>query len=232
MSSPFMQLYVADYLGDTRHLTTEQHGAYLLLLMAMWRSGGRLPNDPKKLARIVGCTASRWSRIQADVLEFFAADGDDLTNKRLGQELQKAQEKSNQRSVSGIKGAKANALKRLKGTPANDDRLPKHSSEPEPEEGSVDKSTGAESAVVDHDSVAWTDAVALLTKQGGMAEKAGRAFFGKLLAGNKIEARDLLPALATARVNGTLDPQGLLTRHAQAVGRKRLDAEPKRVGWV
>lgn len=82
MSAPFMQLYVADYLGDTRHLTTEQHGAYLLLLMTMWRSDGFLPNDDRKLARIAGCTGSRWTKIKDDVLAFFDVDGGVLTHGR------------------------------------------------------------------------------------------------------------------------------------------------------
>lgn len=83
MSNPFMQLYVADYLGDTRHLTTEQHGAYLLLLMTMWRADGYLPNDPKKLARIAGCTPSRWSKIADDVMAFFDADGDQIVSRHV-----------------------------------------------------------------------------------------------------------------------------------------------------
>lgn len=80
-----MQLYVADYLGDTRHLTTEQHGAYLLLLMTMWRSDGILPNCDKKLARITGCTPTRWSKIKADVLEFFDSVDGGLTSNVIAQ---------------------------------------------------------------------------------------------------------------------------------------------------
>ncbi|KQW79730.1 YdaU family protein [Brevundimonas sp. Root1279] len=129
MSAPFMQLYVADYLGDTRHLTTEQHGAYLLLLMTMWRSDGRLPNDPKKLARIAGCSPSRWAKIADEVLEFFTVEGAELTNHRLTIELEKSSEKSIKRAVSGSRGGKAKALKTNKTDVANATVLPEHSSD-------------------------------------------------------------------------------------------------------
>ena len=133
MSSPFMQLYVADYLGDTRHLTTEQHGAYLLLLMTMWRSDGALPDDDKKLARIVGCTASRWAKIRDDVLAFFTVKGGQLTNRRLTIELKKASEKSIKRAEAGTRGGQATALKSKEPEAANATVLPQHSSEPEPD---------------------------------------------------------------------------------------------------
>lgn len=140
MSQPFMQLYVADYLGDTRHLTTEQHGAYLLLLMTMWRAGGRLPNEDKKLARITGCTSSRWAKIKAEVTEFFSVDGDEITHKRLMFELEKAQEKSIKRSVSGTQGGIAKSLKNKRPVVANASDLPWHSSEPE-SDSKKDKTT-------------------------------------------------------------------------------------------
>lgn len=133
MSVPFMQLYVADYLGDTRHLTTEQHGAYLLLLMTMWRAGGSLPDDDRKLARLVGCTGSRWAKIRAEVMEFFVSSEGSITNPRLTLELEKASEKAIKRAEVGSRGGKAKALK------YNEARLPKasvllwHSSEPEPD---------------------------------------------------------------------------------------------------
>jgi uncharacterized protein YdaU (DUF1376 family) len=128
-----MQLYVADYLGDTRHLTTEQHGAYLLLLMTMWRSEGVLSDNPVKLARIAGLTPSRWQKISTEVLEFFAPCEGGFTQKRLAAELAIAAEKSEKRSQSGKAGARAKALKSNKLDTANASRSLKHSPEPEPE---------------------------------------------------------------------------------------------------
>lgn len=131
MSAPFMQLYVADYLGDTRHLTTEQHGAYLLLLMTMWRADGRLPHDDRKLARLTGCTASRWAKIRDDVLAFFVIDGDEITHGRLMFELEKASEKSIKRAEAGSLGGSAKPRKTKESVKANATVLPKHSSEPD-----------------------------------------------------------------------------------------------------
>lgn len=128
-----MQLYVADYLGDTRHLTTEQHGAYLLLLMTMWRSDGVLSDSPAKLARIAGLTVARWHKISDDVLAFFTPCEGGITQGRLAAELTIADEKSEKRSQAGRAGGRAKALKDNKSAVANATRLPCHSPEPEPD---------------------------------------------------------------------------------------------------
>jgi uncharacterized protein YdaU (DUF1376 family) len=39
-SLPYMPFFVGDHLRDTRHLTTEEQGAYLLLIFEYWTKGG------------------------------------------------------------------------------------------------------------------------------------------------------------------------------------------------
>jgi len=158
---PYMQLYVADYMADTRHLTCEQDGAYMRLLMAMWRSGGSLPADPSKLARITGLSLSRWTKVCEDVLAFFEEDEGFLTQSRLTKELKKAEEKSTKRSEAGKYGATAKALKSNNTTKANDEPLLKHYPEPEPEYKTDDDSASANDWPADRST--WISEICRLT---------------------------------------------------------------------
>ena len=67
----WMPLFVGDYLSDTMHLTTEQHGAYLLLIMAYWKIQNHLPSDDNRLAAITKLTPDAWSMHKALLEEFF-----------------------------------------------------------------------------------------------------------------------------------------------------------------
>jgi len=124
---PFMQLYVSDFVGDTLQLSTEQIGAYMLILMAMWNAGGRLPDDDAKLARVARLSLKRWRAISVDLLSFFEREAGEIGHKRLTRELHKAQVKSEARAAAGARGGAATALKTKAHPPANAGALPRHS---------------------------------------------------------------------------------------------------------
>src|ERR1700761_455194 len=65
-----MPVYIGDYLADTMHLTTEQHGAYLLLIFHLWRRG-TLPDDDATLGKITGLSESAWAGTRRVLAEFF-----------------------------------------------------------------------------------------------------------------------------------------------------------------
>jgi len=96
MSRPWMPLYVADYLRDTRRLTAAEHGAYLLLIMEYWTSGA-LPDDDKQLCRIACMSAGEWRRARPNIEGFFQAG---WKHKRIDAELAKSAEISSKRSAS------------------------------------------------------------------------------------------------------------------------------------
>lgn len=82
-------LFPDAYLRDTTHLTTEEHGAYFLLLMAAWGTEDcSLPNDEKRLAALAKLPVARWRKIAPTVLEFWTIDRGRLSQKRLRQEWQ------------------------------------------------------------------------------------------------------------------------------------------------
>src|SRR5690606_29918363 len=73
---PSLPLWTDAYLADTRHLSTVEHGAYLLLLMEAWRRPScSLPDDDRLLARLAGLSDDEWLKIKGIVLDFWQYDG-------------------------------------------------------------------------------------------------------------------------------------------------------------
>jgi uncharacterized protein YdaU (DUF1376 family) len=108
-----MLLWTDAYLGDTQHLTTLEHGAYLLILIAMWRAGGSLPNDEVRLARTAKLTLDKWRKCAPTIMEFMTSNGDAIIQKRLKLELEIASGKRKKAADAGRAGGRAKSLKRL-----------------------------------------------------------------------------------------------------------------------
>jgi uncharacterized protein YdaU (DUF1376 family) len=96
----WMPLNVGDYLADTGHLTTTQHGAYLLLIMHYWRKR-ELPSDDKQLAAIAKLPLRIWLDTKETIQAFFH---DGWKHKRIDAELWKRLEVSQKRAEAGYKG--------------------------------------------------------------------------------------------------------------------------------
>ncbi|GAM52702.1 YdaU family protein [Mycoavidus cysteinexigens] len=84
----WMPLYIADYLADTTRLTTEQHGAYLLLIMDYWRNGA-LPDDDAALANITRLSLSHWKKQRGALSRLFQVGHDEWRHKRIDTELER-----------------------------------------------------------------------------------------------------------------------------------------------
>jgi len=117
---PFLPLSTDAYLSDTLHLTLEEHGAYLKILMISWRSpNGLMPDDDGRIATMLGITKARWQKKLRPALEpFFTIEGGFFSQKRLQSERKWVEEKRAKQSEAG----KASALKRQE-TPSTDDGL-------------------------------------------------------------------------------------------------------------
>lgn len=88
----WMPIYWADYFGDTMHLTTEEHGAYLLLIGTYWRNGGPLPADDQYLSRATRA-GRRWGHIKKAVLPLFSIEASDSDFRASDNRLTRASEK-------------------------------------------------------------------------------------------------------------------------------------------
>lgn len=97
---PYMPCHVHDEIASTSHLSNEEMGAFRRLCLALWRKGGFLPDDPRKLARH-SRAGKRWGQLAPAIMDMLTVEGGmvsyqpllnmlDLTRKRRRQAAEKA----------------------------------------------------------------------------------------------------------------------------------------------
>lgn len=105
-ASAWMPFYIGDYLGDTQRLTTEQHGAYLLLILDYWRNGPA-PDDDAVLQQITKLDGKGWKRCRPAISRLFQTVDGEWRHKRIDAELVKAKANVDRRSEKASKAAQA-----------------------------------------------------------------------------------------------------------------------------
>jgi uncharacterized protein YdaU (DUF1376 family) len=100
----WMRFNVGDYLADTMHLSTFQHGIYVLLIMHYFKRG-ELPSDDPALARIAHTSVPQWRRQSAPVMSLFTRQGEHWVHRRIDAERERARNISEVKQAAGKQGA-------------------------------------------------------------------------------------------------------------------------------
>ncbi|MEO9230902.1 MAG: DUF1376 domain-containing protein [Devosia sp.] len=140
---PALPLWTDKYFADTRHLTRDQHGAYLLLLMEAWRRPTcSLPDDDSLLARLTCSSPDEWASLKPTVMAFWNLDGRSKTW------TQKALSKEREFLSNQRKSQKSRIAKRWNKTEKTDtgsipDRYPVDTPTPTPTLTEVEEPNGS-----------------------------------------------------------------------------------------
>lgn len=202
-----MPLYVADYLADTGHLSTVEHGAYMLLIMHYWQNDG-LPDDDKRLARVVRLPFDEWIEIRDVLSEFF---GEGWRHQRIDAELEKTRAIISKRRTAGKAGASQRYGKPVASAMANAQQS--HSHPPSPSPIPEPNGSGA-----DAPPVVYADDRAELFGEGkqalacmGVPAKQTGSLIGGWLKQTGDDCRRVLQAIQQARDQRAIEPVSFIS---------------------
>lgn len=87
---PFYHAYPADFLMATQGWDLETKGAYRLIIDVLNDRDRPVPDEPKFIAGILGCSIQRWRKLREFLLDqgklMLTEDGMHLTNPRFERE--------------------------------------------------------------------------------------------------------------------------------------------------
>lgn len=110
-STPYMPLFIGDYMRKTRRLKAAEHGAYLLILMALWDEGGTLPNDQDEL-KAIARVSRNWSAIWGKIERYFTISEGSISHAKVTELLEEASIKRQSYVERGRRGGRKSSKKR------------------------------------------------------------------------------------------------------------------------
>ncbi|CAN7170505.1 DUF1376 domain-containing protein [Brevundimonas sp. LjRoot202] len=141
---PYQKLFWGSYHKHTAHLGhAREHGAYLLLIGALWNNEGKLPAEDDVLAGYAKLTVKEWLAVKPKLMPLFRVARGKLTQPRVTEDLTKYRDTSGKRREAGKSGGNASAGKRALNRQANASGLPTKS-EPEPKKERTPSPQGGE----------------------------------------------------------------------------------------
>mgnify|MGYP003418748141 FL=1 len=217
MSHAWMPFYIGDYLADTGHLTTLEHGAYLMLIMHYWQKGC-LPADEKLIARVARLTPEQWAESR-DILAMLFGDG--WTHKRIDAELAKAAEIVGKRKTAAETGhqrrrSSANAV-HVQSTSTDTGASTFHQV---PSSEAI--ASDAVASKADPRDELWTEGLASLIAMTGMPDRKARGVLGKWCRDARDDCSLVLAKIRAAKAERIGEAVAWITRAI-----KPLDDPPK-----
>ncbi|WP_181708780.1 YdaU family protein [Chthonobacter rhizosphaerae] len=157
-SRPWYRRYGSDFIAGTLGLTLEEKGAYSIILDLMYDRGRPIPDDPRYIAGVCGCSIRKWSAIRARLValgKIQIVDGS-ITNRRAERELENDAKASQKLAESGSKGGQKRAENAAASNPNRGLAVATlkhraHKPEPDPELGASSLRSDAEFLPADRD---------------------------------------------------------------------------------
>lgn len=204
---PYQKFFWGSYHKHTAHLGhAREHGAYLLLIGALWNNQGRLPADDATLAGYAKLTIKEWEAVRPKLINgtLLKIVRGKLTQPRVTEDLEKYRDTSGKRKEAGKTGGNASARNRKGNGAAIATDLPtKPEPEPEPVEDITPKPPEGAFAVETFD-LAW-DAYPESGK-ATTSRSASRASWARACA--KIDPQRLLSAVRRFAASETVTGAG------------------------
>lgn len=102
----WMPIYIGDYLSATSRLTTEQHGAYMLLLLDYWKNGAPPDND-QVLSQITRMPLDAWRNARSILEAYFQVSNGHWHHSRVERELEASKSRKDVATQRAFKASQA-----------------------------------------------------------------------------------------------------------------------------